>query len=106
VAQGNHANSEDTMYMFTYEHQIKLQNFSQKLQHSLRGRRWAVLCPCCLQLSWLTINRHSFSVTLTAFSATCFCLKHCCLIQGRWMWFCMPFFWVGSHSHFPICHKL
>jgi len=104
--KANNVNSEDTMHMFTYEHQIKPQNFSQKLQHSLRGCRLAVLCPCCLQLSWLTTNQNLFSVTLTAFSATCFFLKHCCLIQGRCMWFCMSFFWVSSHSHFPIFHKL
>jgi len=103
VSQSNHANSEDKMHIFAYENQMKLQNFSQKLQHSLRGRRWAVLCPCCLQNSWLTINQHSFSITLTALSATCFSLSHCCLIHGRWMWFCMSFFWVSSHSHFAIC---
>jgi len=72
----------------------------KRCSHKYRGRRWAVLCPCCLYHSWLTINQHSFSITLIALSATCFNISHCCLIYGRWMWFCMSFFWVGSHSHF------
>ena len=53
----------------------------------------------------LTINQHSFSINLIAFTATCFTLSHCRLIHGRWMWFSMSFFWVGSHSHFAICSQ-
>jgi len=52
-----------------------------------------------------TINQHLFSITLIALSAAFFNLSHCCLIQGRCMWFCMSFFWVGSHSHFAICSQ-
>ena len=32
VAKSSHSSSEDTMHMFIYENQMKLQNFSQKLQ--------------------------------------------------------------------------
>ena len=53
----------------------------------------------------LTINQYSFSITLITLPATCFSLSHCCLIHGRWMWFCMSFFWVGSHSHVVICSQ-
>ena len=86
---------------------IKLKNITsaRKFSHRYRGCRWAVFCPCCLRRSWPTINQHSFSVSLTALSATCFSLSHCSLILGRWMWLCMFFFCVSSHDHFAICSQ-